>query len=197
VRLLTQGRPSAGLGHDTAAGAARRCHGPGRARFDHEHTRRRAAGKLRPRCRTAPAAPASGQLPIHRGCGRDRVAATRRRDAPPLGQSLAGEPGGPPPCCWHGDALGAPSDCLGRRRRDPYRCLAADGERRFARGRFKPLPWTSAADCVRRRRRPPRCREHVMLGFSQITRPRPSVAVSAPPGLWRQPHWPWVIREAR
>jgi hypothetical protein len=48
-----------------------------------------------------------------------------------------------------------------------------------------------------------------MLGFSQITRPPTLVAVSAPGGgttdghdrpalgLWRQAHWPWVIREAR
>jgi len=50
------------------------------------------------------------------------------------------------------------------------------------RGKFKPLPWTSAADRVRHRLRPPRCREHVMLGFSQITRPRVPVAISAPGG---------------
>ena len=178
MRLLTPGRPSAGLGHDTAAGAARRCHGPGRARFDHEHTRRSAAGKLPPRCRTAPAAPASGQRPIHRGCGRDRVAATGRPSTGAVARRVS--PAGPPPGCWPGDALAAPSDCLGRRRRDPYlawRPMANAGSPVVG---FKPLPWTSAADCVRRRRRPPRCREHVMLGFSQITRPRPSVAVSAP-----------------
>ncbi len=154
-----------------------------------------------------PAAPASGQSTEDAA----EIVSRRRGGGTPVHwrSRSPGEPGGPPPCCWPGDALGAPSDCLGRRRRDPYRCLAADGERRFAGGKFKPLPWTSAADCVRRRRRPPRCREHVMLGFSQITRPRTSVAVSAPGGgtadghdrpplgLWRQAHWPWVIWEAR
>src|SRR5260370_1895398 len=43
---------------------------------------------------------------------------------------------------------------------------AANGERELARDNFRLLPWTSAADCVRCLRMPPRCREHLMLGFS-------------------------------
>ena len=87
--------------------------------------------------------------------------------------------------------------------------LAADGESRFARGRFESLPWTSAADLVRRLRIPPRCWERAMLGSSQITRPRTSVAVSAPgagtaddqdlaaTGRWRQAIFAMVIGQTR
>ena len=61
--------------------------------------------------------------------------------------------------------------------RDRYRCYG-DGE--LTRGNFRLLPWTSVADRVRRRRMPPASREHSMLGFSQVTPPRTSVAASAP-----------------
>ena len=86
--------------------------------------------------------------------------------------------------------------------------LAADGDRELARDNFRLLPWTSAADRVNCLRMPPRCREHVMLGFSQIIRPLTPVAVSVPGDedadgcdrpvtrLRRQAHPPLVIREA-
>src|SRR5580704_12234549 len=58
--------------------------------------------------------------------------------------------------------------------------VADDGGGELARDNFGLLPWTSAADRVRCRRMPPRCREHLMPGFTQIIRPRTSAAVSAP-----------------
>jgi hypothetical protein len=65
--------------------------------------------------------------------------------------------------------------------KSPLAIAAGDGGRELACDNFWLLPWTSVADRVRSRRMPPSSREHLMLGFSQVTRPRIPVAAS-PPG---------------
>lgn len=65
--------------------------------------------------------------------------------------------------------------------KSPLTIVAGDGGRELARDNFWLLPWTSVADRVRCRRMPPSSREHLMLGFSQVTRPRIPAAAS-PPG---------------
>src|SRR5581483_349639 len=63
---------------------------------------------------------------------------------------------------------------------DRYRCCGGDSGGELTRDNFRLLPWTPAADRVRCRRMPPRSREHLMLGFSQVTRPHTSIGPARP-----------------
>jgi hypothetical protein len=78
--------------------------------------------------------------------------------------------------------------------------VADHGSRELGCDNFGLLPWTLAADRVRCWRMPPRSREYVMLGFSQVTRPRipvaPGRAARAAPGPTGNPAGRGIMRQA-
>jgi hypothetical protein len=123
VRCLTPGRPSTGLGQDTAAGAARRCHGPARhASITSTRARAQPINALRGGTASQHRRP-GGQ--IHRRCSDPVVWRAKAWTPRPLRHHWNDEPGASPTWWFKLVARGPRADCRSLLHQTVYRCRDA------------------------------------------------------------------------